>query len=411
MTSTIPTRVRLSNRFIENLPPQEPDANSTNREISDTEVSGLRVLVGKTGNKNFLLRYTWRGRKRSVALGGFGPLKVTNARQIANEYKGMIARGIDPQAEIEKQKRSMTLEEYMEQRYFPLYSAKKRKGSERMDRSRFRHHIQQYLGKCLIDEITLKDLLQLQNRLNITLAKSTTNRVTALLKHAFTVAETTFGLIERNPAKGLKLLSEAGNERKRLMTPDEIRRLFASCNQDENYYMGQYVKFLLLTGTRRNEAAQARWEHLRLNEQPPTWYLPHTKNGRPRTVYLNRMAVELLVNLEREQGNPYVFPGGYSCCDSGYRGPITSPYKAFQRILKRARIEEVVNGEKLVLHSLRHAHGGLLASAGASLSAIQFSLGHTTSRVTERYVHLSQEAIERTGQQVVSFVERALEAS
>ena len=406
MSKPIPTRLRLSNRFIEKLPPHDQNSRSSEKEISDTEVSGLKLLIGKNGSKKFLLRYTYRGRKRSVAIGHFGPLMIKDARDMANEYKAMLARGTDPRAEKAKHQRAITLDEYMEQKYFPLYSDKKRSG--RMDRSRYRHHIQNALGKQLLDEITHADLLQLQNQLCLTLAKATTNRVLALLKHLFGVAETTFNLIERNPAKGLKLLNEAGNERKRFLTHDEIRRLFASCDQDPNYYMGQYVKFLLLTGARRNEAAQAKWEHIDLNGSTATWYLPHTKNGRPRVVYLNRLAVELLVNLDRAVGNPYVFPGGYKNGDSSYRGPITSPYKPFRRILKRACIKEVVNGEKLVLHSLRHAHGGLLASAGASLSSIQFALGHTTSRITERYVHLSENRIQQTGQQIVSCVEQAL---
>ena len=400
MSKQIPSRFRFTNRAIEALPPNDSQSKSTEKEYSDIEVSGLKMLVGKNNSKKFLLRYTWRGRKRSIALGPFGALNVADARQVANEQKGLVSRGTDPKQEKLNQKQVVTLDEYMESRYFPLYSAKKR--SERSDLGRYKHHIQPVLGKMLIDEITTHHILQLQRVLMATLANATNNRVLALCKHAFHTAETTFQLVIRNPAKSIKLLLE-NNQRTRFLSHSEIRRLFAACDEDQNYYMGNYIKFLLLTGVRRAEAAQGKWSDVRLQAQPPTWHLPHTKNGRSRNVYLNRLAVELLTNLKHIQGNPYLFPGGYPNNET-YGGPIQSPTKAFRRILKRA----LINDKEICIHTLRHTHGALLASSGANQTAIQFSLGHTTGRMTERYSHLSESSIELTGQQIVSCVESAL---
>lgn len=58
MTQPSPNRTRLTNRSIEKLLPHDADSRSTEREISDTDVIGLKLLVRKNGSKKFLLRYT-----------------------------------------------------------------------------------------------------------------------------------------------------------------------------------------------------------------------------------------------------------------------------------------------------------------------------------------------------------------
>ena len=52
---------------------------------------------------------------------------------------------------------------------------------------------------------------------------------------------------------------------------------------------------------------------------------------------------------------------------------------------------ERVLHRRLTLHSLRHTHASLLFESGASLSAVAYRLGHSSSKVTERiYLHVTQ---------------------
>jgi integrase len=48
---------------------------------------------------------------------------------------------------------------------------------------------------------------------------------------------------------------------------------------------------------------------------------------------------------------------------------------------------------RLRLHDLRHTFGCRLASGGVSLQIIAAALGHTTTRMAERYARPSQEAM------------------
>ncbi|PNO58602.1 Arm DNA-binding domain-containing protein [Aeromonas caviae] len=94
------TKFRFTNAAIKALPAQQREAGATELEFSDTEVIGLKLLSGKSqGSKRFLLRYTLQGKKRSIALGRFGDIDVSQARTIARKYKAMLAEGIDPVAE------------------------------------------------------------------------------------------------------------------------------------------------------------------------------------------------------------------------------------------------------------------------------------------------------------------------
>ncbi len=54
---------RFTNSSIKALP-ANTDTRSTELEVSDTEVIGLKCLSGRTGNKRFLLRYTFHGTKK-----------------------------------------------------------------------------------------------------------------------------------------------------------------------------------------------------------------------------------------------------------------------------------------------------------------------------------------------------------
>ena len=93
------TKFKFTQKNIAALPPHPKDSKSTDQEYSDTLVSGLKLLVGKSGNKKFLFRYSLRSRKCSTGLGSFGALSVDEARIIANQHKALVSQGRDPKQE------------------------------------------------------------------------------------------------------------------------------------------------------------------------------------------------------------------------------------------------------------------------------------------------------------------------
>lgn len=175
----------------------------------------------------------------------------------------------------------------------------------------------------------------------------------------------------------VSLLRE-NNQRERYFSPDEIRRLFHAADVDENFYAGQYIKMLLLTGLRRAELARAKWQHY--NREDKTLYIPHTKNGHSRILHLNHMAVDLLNYLPVRPGNPYLFPGHRK------GKPLQNPTKGFQKMLARAGIDK----EGVCLHTCRHSVAALIVSNGGTLFDVQSQLGCQIIELLSFVFHRSQ---------------------
>ena len=70
------------------------------------------------------------------------------------------------------------------------------------------------------------------------------------------------------------------------------------------------VKFLLLTGARRNEGAMLTWDRVNIDTEDPAncwWHLPDPKNRNPVWLPLSSQAVEVLRRAETGKGQPLVF--------------------------------------------------------------------------------------------------------
>ncbi|MGT7859506.1 Arm DNA-binding domain-containing protein, partial [Escherichia coli] len=148
---------RFTNASIKALP-ANTDTRSTELEVSDTEVIGLKCLSGRTGNKRFLLRYTFHGTKKSISIGRFPEIDVGTARQIARRHKEAIALGNDPKAERDNYRAMPTLGEFFHQTYVPYI--KRHKKSWDKDVQRFTQYIEPRLGKIRYCDLRAREIQQ-----------------------------------------------------------------------------------------------------------------------------------------------------------------------------------------------------------------------------------------------------------
>ncbi len=385
--------IKFTQKNIAALPAHAKDSKSTEQEYSDSVIAGLKVLVGKSGNKKFLFRYTFRQRKCSIALGVFGALTVDDARLIANQYKALVAQGRDPKQEREEIKARITFAEFVTEHYLP--HAKTYKRSVNADESKLKLYLMPKFGQGVLVDITTQAIQGYHNQLRTKLSAATANRHLALLHRIFSLA-IQWGYSEKNPATGINKFQE-NNKHQRFLNNDEIRRLFRAADDDGNTYAAAYIKLLLLTGVRRSEGLAMKWEHLQLTGAKPLWYLPHTKAGKSRYVILNPMALEVLERLPKVYGNPYVFPGKVE------GRPINNPIKAFKRIINRAGIESSFR-----LHDIRHTVASLIINNGGTLYDVQAALAHANSSMSERYAHLSSESMQKTSHNLSTVVAGAI---
>ena len=388
------TKFKFTQRSIEALPSHSKESKSTDQEYSDSLVSGLKLLVGKNGNKKFLFRYTLRSRKCSTALGSFGALTVDEARTLANHCKALVSQGRDPKQEKDEFKNRISFSEFVNEHYLPHATTYKRSIAD--DESKLRLYLLPKFGHVPMADISTQALQSYHNHLKIKLSPATANRHLSLLHRLFSLS-VRWGYLDKNICTGISKFQE-NNKHQRFLSNEEIRKLFSAADYDENIYAAAYIKILLLTGVRRYEGLGMKWEHLQLDGPKPMWYVPHTKSGKSRYVILNPMSVQILNELPKAQGNPYVFVGKIQ------GQPLHNPIKAFKRIIHRADIESHFR-----LHDLRHTHASLIINNGGTLYDVQSALAHANSSISERYAHLSEASRQKTSHNISNVIAGAIE--
>ena len=149
------------------------------------------------------------------------------------------------------------------------------------------------------------------------------------------------------------------------------------------------LRLLLFTGCRRNEILEVKWQHVDFERQ--CLRLPESKTD-AKTVPLNTAALQVLKQIERQDGNPFVIVGK----KAGTR--FVGLNHVWQRVRRQAGLDDVR------LHDLRHSFASVGAGAGLSLPLIGKMLGHKQPSTTQRYAHISddplREATERVGEAI-----------
>jgi integrase len=168
----------------------------------------------------------------------------------------------------------------------------------------------------------------------------------------------------------------------------------AEADGTESKYAVAAFRLLLLTGCRLSEIQTLKWAYVNLDDNEIN--LPDSKTG-AKTIYLGEAVRDLLENLPRVGGNPYVIVGKV---EGHY---LTDLQKPWRRIRKAAGIEEAR------IHDLRHtfASGGLLVGEG--LPMIGKLLGHTQVQTTARYAHLADDPIKAAATRISGRLAAALE--
>lgn len=234
-----------------------------------------------------------------------------------------------------------------------------------------------------ITEITKFDCIQLIERLRKRgVSPNTLNKYRYALQAIFSLA-VEMELIERNPVSKIKK-ERISNIQERVLRGEELKYFIIFSSEYSNPYAGGALLFLLFTGMRAMEALTMKWSYLSTDRSYID--LPMTKSGNPRRVQLNNSARAVLEHLEALRMNDYVF---FSNATNGH---ISYPRNALNWVCDQLSKKGVLNGH-LTLHSLRHSFATNLIEATGSLYVTQIALGHSSSAVTERYTHLSNQHI------------------
>ena len=330
--------------------------------VFDDEQRGLGVRVTASGGKTFLAQYAFHGQKRRIPLGSCSAVSLAKARDAVRAIMGEVAKGIDPAAERKKAAAeahrqaahdALTLASLLED-WQSLHLASKRPAYAAEAVRALRYAFDRYLdfpGADLGRAIVVKTLDAMARKGNAAMAA----RTAAYGKAAYGWAVKR-GALTVNPFTNLPVAPTI--RRDRVLRDDELAAIWRATERGGAF--DNIVRFLILTGQRREEVAGMMWGEL--SDDLSTWTIPadRAKNGVAHIVPLPEPARELLRGLPKF--SDFVFPG--------LRGTFSGWSKAKAALDMRSG----VTGWRL--HDLRRTMATGLQRLGVRLEVTEAVLNH-----------------------------------
>jgi integrase len=244
--------------------------------------------------------------------------------------------------------------------------------------------------KIPVADITAAWLLDRAALLNSSgLSDATVNRLMSTITTALDVA-VEIGAIPSRPH--YKSRKEKGG-RTYIMPETTYRSIFHAIESADAKYAVVYawlVRFLWLTGCRRSEALELKWDDIRSDWA--TCIFRDTKSGNDREIPLVKEAADLLRNMSLGQKDN--LPDRLR----SLRGPFTHLSRTtFAKLWALARgLAGEENNPECVPHALRHAYATRMAGNGVPIHHVQRLLGHADIATTMRYTHSTLEDLRRS---------------
>lgn len=353
-------------------PDASRDANRASKpRQSQSRVPGIPGLYIQhySGKDSYVYRFRHPITKKRTCktLGDTRRMSLAQAAVMVEEIREKITKGRDPSEAM------MTVAQGFDELY--LHHIKKNLRSWSDHVCRFNVHVRGVIGDKPLCKVGQSDLQRLVDNLKPvssdkqTLSDATVNRVIALLKGYFSrLVE--WGVLPVSPARGLKMRREM-NQRRRVIRDEEMGRFFKALgNRPETFQL--LVKLLLLTGVRLNEALSAEWQHVRLEGDKPTLWLPRCKGGRGRMVPLSPEAVSVIQQLAMCQTGDYLFPGK--------KGHLTRPGRQIKALFEEAEMDD------FRVHDARRHFGTMALAEGANVGDLREIYGHQALATTQAYL-------------------------
>jgi integrase len=328
-------------------------------------------------------------------------MTVDQARRKALKLLAEIADGADPSQERYETAQGATVGDLLD-RFLAEHASRRKSRTQAGYRWLIEQHLRPVLGTRKVASLGFSDV----TRFHRSLADRPylANRCLSLLATAFQLAERwQWRKPGTNPTRGVERFPE--HARSRPLTPEELVKLGAMLRERESTgrtspVVANVLRLLLLTGMRKSEATDLRWEDVNLD--PGELRLRDSKSG-PRVVVLGAPAVQLLAGLPKTSS--WVFPR------KDGTGPLPVPTLDYQwkKLRQAMDFEPDEQGRLPRLHDLRHTAGSAIGSAGFSLPLVAAVLGHRQVRTSERYARISTDPVRAVADDVFGRIGAALD--
>ena len=388
-----------------------------------SELKGFGVFVLPSSTRTYFVDYRNANNvRRRMKLGRHGQITAEQGRTLAIQALAEVAKGNDPLEVRNGARKAISVKELCELYVAELEAGRilgkggrpKKASTKITDLGRISRHIIPLLGKKQVTHVTkadvtamMKDIMAGKTRISEKTKKlrgrsvvrggiGAASRTVGLLGGIFTYARDELGIIEANPAHGVRKPKDA--VRTRRLNEDEYRTLggiLGEAAQDERYARTvEIIRLLAMSGCRRSEIIGIR--KVEVDTAGSCFRFEDTKEGQSvRPIGLP--ILEYFDDQDMTGDGVYVFPG----TRNGGK-PFGSFPRHWEKIFAETELADVT------AHVLRHSFASMANDLGFTEITIAALLGHATGSITSRYVHTLDAALVMAADTVSGYIHALL---
>jgi len=278
-------------------------------------------MIAKSGGKRWRLKYRFNGKEKILALGLYPAISLSDARELRDKYKSLIAKSIDPAEEKKRKKQKLLTEEKNKKNTFYKISQEWHKNyesevsenyHEKLEKA-LENYIYPYIKEKPIEDITRLNIIEILQDLKNKGIVETANRVHMLLNKIYKYA-VTLEYVPHNIIADIEKKNILGkNEKKHFPTftkDKDIKGLLLACYDYSGDYSTQMaLKILPYVFVRSFNLRHMEWTEIDFITKE--WIIPANKMKTKIefVLPLSDYVIDLLIETRKYAINSvYVFP-------------------------------------------------------------------------------------------------------
>jgi integrase len=322
----------------------------------DETLPGFGLMVTEGGHRSYVFQYRAGNRSRRMTFPF--TLGLDKARREARKAVGGVASGGDP---LQERRKAEALAENTFQSVCEEYLRRDGKGlrSRGQIEQTLKRLVYPKLGKRQIDDIKRSDIVRLLDKIEDEHGAGMATNTLAHVRKIMNWHATRSDDFRTPIVRGMARTRPKERARDRVLTDDELRAIWGGAGKFPGPF-GYFIRFVLLTATRRSEAADIRDTELTGDD----WIIPGAryKTKLDHVVPLSQATRDLLASIPRIKRVPYYFTTG------------SAPIAGFTKFKKT--FDKACKVKGWTLHDLRRTARSLMSRAGVDADIAERCLGH-----------------------------------
>jgi integrase len=360
--------MKLSEDIVKSLP--TPEVGNRVHYFAEAVVEdgkaprGFGIRVTATGVRSFVINYSIARRERRYTIGRWPDWSVLRAVKEARDLRQRIDRGESPLDGRRKQDGATTTlkaicEEYIKGDGKSLRTAEWREQV-------LKRLVYSELGAKRIGDIKRSDIVWLLDKIEDENGATMADRTLAVVRRIMNWHALRSDDFRSPIVRGMGRVNPKKRARVHILIDEELRAVWRAAEASTGPF-GRLVRFILLTGARRTEAAAMAWIEL-----GGEWTLPGARN---------KTKADLIRPLSAEARA--VLPAKVDGCDYVFTTDGAKPISGFTKF--KLAFDKASGVTGWTLHDLRRTARSLMSRAGVPADHVERCLGHIMPGVHDVY--------------------------